>query len=97
MIDVKRVAYLLILALVLGVGVVYLQTGRYQTVDQLMELREEEHRIRQQVRSQQVELSSRMQNPEQMRQMLAQYQIPVLAPGQEKVIPSDRIDLARTE
>ena len=97
MIDVKRVAYLLIMALVLGVWVVYLQTARYQTVDQLMELREEEHQIRQQVRSQQVELSSRMQNPEQMRQMLAQYQIPVLAPGQEKVIAEDGLDLARTE
>ena len=85
------------MALVLGVWVVYLQTARYQTVDQLMELREEEHQIRQQVRSQQVELSSRMQNPEQMRQMLAQYQIPVLAPGQEKVIAEDGLDLARTE
>ena len=97
MVDAKRVAYLLIMALVLGVGLVYLQTARYQTVDQLIGLRAAEEQIRQNVRGQQVELSSRMQNPEQMRQMLAQYQIPVLAPGQEKVIAEDGLDLARTE
>ena len=97
MVDAKRVAYLLIMGLVLGVGLVYLQTARYQTVDRLIDLRGEEHQIRQYVRGQQVELSSRMQNPEQMRQMLAQYQIPVLAPGQEKVIAEDGLDLARTE
>ncbi len=97
MVDAKRVAYLLIMALVLGVGLVYLQTARYQTVDRLIELRGEEYQIRQNVRSQQVELSSRMQNPEQMRQLLAQYHIPVLAPGQEKAIEEDGIDLARTE
>ena len=85
------------MALVLGVGLVYLKTGRYQTVDRLIELRGEEYRIRQNVRGQQVELSSRMQNPEQMRQMLAQYQIPVLAPGQEQVIGQEGMDLARTE
>ena len=97
MVDAKRVAYLLIMGLVLGVGLVYLQTARYQTVDRLIDLRGEEHQIRQYVRGQQVELSSRMQNPEQMRQMLAQYQIPVLAPGEEKVIAADGVDLARTE
>ena len=97
MVDAKRVAYLLIMGLVLGVGLVYLQTARYQTVDRLIELRGKEHQIRQYVRGQQVELSSRMQNPEQMRQMLAQYQIPVLAPGEEKVIAEDGLDLARTE
>ena len=97
MVDAKRVAYLLIMALVLGVVLVYLQTARYQAVDRMIDLREEEHQIRQNVRGQQVELSSRMQNPEQMRQMLAQYQIPVLAPGQEKVIEDERVDLARTE
>jgi len=97
LVDAKRVAYLLIMALVLGVGLVYLQTARYQTVDRLIDLRGEEHQIRQNVRGQQVELSSRMQNPDQMRQMLAQYQIPVLAPGQEKVIAEDGVDLARTE
>jgi Tfp pilus assembly protein PilO len=91
------VAYLLIMALLLGVGLVYLQTLRYQKVDRLIELRGEEHRIRQNVRDQQVELSSRMQNPAQMRQMLAHYQIPVLAPGQEKVIGEEGPDLARTE
>jgi len=85
------------MALVLGVGLVYLQTARYQTVDRLIELREEECQIRQKVRGHQLELSSRMQNPEQMRQMLAQYQIPVLAPGQEKVIMEDGLDMARTE
>ena len=85
------------MALVLGVGLVYLQTARYQTVNRLIGLREDEQQIRQEVRGQQVELSSRMQNPEQMRQLLTRYQIPVLAPGQEMAVPEDRVDLARTE
>jgi Tfp pilus assembly protein PilO len=97
LIDAKRVAYLLIMALVLGVGLVYLQTSRYQMVDELIGLREDEQQIRQEVRGQQVELSRRMQNPEEMRQMLALYQIPVLAPGQERLVEEEKLDLARTE
>lgn|GEM_PF-2482064 len=71
-IDVKRIAYLLVLAMGVGLGLVYLQTTRMQTVWQLTQMHEAEQRLRQQAWGQQTALSKRMDSPERIKGLVTE-------------------------
>ena len=71
-IDVKRVAYLLVLAMGVGLALVYLHTTRMQRVWQLTQLHEQEQQLRQEAWSQQAALSQRMDSPERIKELVAE-------------------------
>lgn len=81
-IDVKRVAYLLVLAMGVGLALVFLHTTRMQRVWQLTQLHEQEQRLRQQAWGQQAALSQRMDSPGRIKEMVAEMGL-VIGPMEE--------------
>ena len=70
--DVKRVCYLLLLALVVGLVLVHLQTMRIQTVWQLTALRGDEQELRGRIWQQQAILSERMDSPRRVKALVTE-------------------------
>ena len=81
MIDVKRICYVLLLAMVIGLGVVYLRTAHKQAVHRMVNLAEQEQEIRAVLWERQVLLSEQMESPVRLKQRIADLDIPVRQQG----------------
>jgi hypothetical protein len=79
-VDVRKVGYLLVLALLIGVGMVYLGTAHMQSVYELTRVSGQEQHLRQGIWEQQVELSARTESPRAVREQIARLGL-MLSPG----------------
>ena len=82
--DVKRIGYLLVAALLIGLGLVHLRTSHIQAVYQATLLREQKQQLRQDLWRQQALLSARMESPLRVKQRVAELGLPLAAPGEDK-------------
>ena len=82
--DVKRIGYLLLLALMIGLGLVHLRTAHIQAVYQATVLREQQQQLRQDLWRQQALLSARMESPLQVKKRVTELGLPLAAPGEDK-------------
>ena len=80
MIDVKRMGYLFVLALLAGMVLVYLRTARMQAVYRLTSLGRQEQQWRQTLWEQQARLSAGVESPRQVRQEVSRLGLGVLPP-----------------
>jgi len=83
-IDFKRIAYLLALALLIGLALVHLRTAHRQSVYRLTQSREEERQLRQEVWAQQALLSARLEAPGTIKEQVAELGLRVCRPGAEE-------------
>ncbi|MBN1436887.1 MAG: hypothetical protein JW936_07420 [Sedimentisphaerales bacterium] len=68
--DSKRLAYVLFLALLIGLALVHLRTTHRRRVCQITMLMQEARQVEQQLPRQQAELSAALQSPQQLRRQL---------------------------
>jgi hypothetical protein len=85
MIDVKRIGYLLLLALLTGLLLVHLRTSHIQAVYQATQLRERQQQLRQDLWQQQALLSARMESPLRVKERVEELGLSLAAPGEGKV------------
>ena len=83
MIDVKRFGYLLVLALVIGLGLVFLRTSHKQTINEVTGLTEQAKQLRRVLNEQQAEISFKMQSPDWVRPKVDELQLPLCFEGQQ--------------
>lgn len=91
-----RIAFLFSLALLIGLGMVYLKNQHMQSLNRLTHLAEEQSQRRQNVWMQQSELSRRMQNPRQVKAKIKALDLDLYPPGQVPV-DSETLEIAKSE
>ena len=92
--DLKRIAYLLFLALLVGLVLVHLRTTHMKRVYQMTGLVEQERRIEQAVWEQQVRLSGLTEAPQHVKKQLERVNLRVCPLGEE---PRETTTVARSE
>lgn len=70
--DVKRIGYLLVLALAIGVGLVHLRTAHRRAMCQMWRLARCEQQVRNVLWDRQVLLSAQMESPGPLKERIAQ-------------------------
>lgn len=83
MIDVKRIVYLLILALTIGLALVHLRTAHTQAVYKMVQLSRQESQLRQDIWQQQVLLSGGIDSPSRLKKSIEQLGLDVGQKGQQ--------------
>jgi hypothetical protein len=82
--DVKRMIYLLVVALLIGLALVHFRTLHKRVVYQVASMREEEQQIRQEMWRQQGQLSMMLERPGRIRERVEYYGLALCPPGEEK-------------
>ena len=83
MIDVKRIAYLLVLALLIGLLLVHLRTGHIQAACRLVGLSQQQQQLEQDLTRQQVLLSELIEQPRCLTERAAQMGLRLCPPGEK--------------
>ncbi len=81
MVDPKRIVFLLILALAVGLVIVFLRTRHYQAINQLVQLESQQQQWNQKIWQQRLELSYNIESPEQLKRKLEELKVRVFPPG----------------
>jgi hypothetical protein len=84
--DIKRIGFLLVLSLMVGLVQVHFRTARMQSVYELTSLREKEGQLRQTLGEQQARLSALIESPDRVKAQVAKLGLMVLPPGSEQEI-----------
>ena len=92
--DLKRIAYLLFLVLLVGLVLVQLRTTHMKRVYEMTALVEQERRIEQAVWEQQVRLSGLTESPQQVKKQLERVNVGVCPLGEQ---PQETATVARGE
>jgi len=79
----KRIVYLFVLALLIGMALVYLRTAHMQRMYEITCLAEEEQSLRQAIWQQQVQLSGALESPQEIKQRIEEAGVEVIPPGVE--------------
>ena len=75
------IVFLLVLALVVGLVIVYLRTQHYQAVNRLVQLETQKQQWNQKIWQQRLELSYNIESPEQLKRKLQELKVKVFPPG----------------
>ena len=84
MVDAKRVGYILLLVLIIGLALVRLRTGHIQTVYQAIEIEAQKQQIKQDLWQQRAILSERIESLSRVKQRVNQLGLPLVEPGEKK-------------
>jgi len=80
----KRVVYLFVLALIIGMVLVNLRTMRMQSVYELTCMVEEEQVLRQKIWQQQMRLSGALESPQRIKDRINELNVDVVPPSHEQ-------------
>ncbi len=81
--DVKRIVFLLSLALAIGLVLVQLRTLHMRAVSETVKLNNKERQLRLDIWQQQVQLSGGIESPEYIKKQIEKYQIEMKPRGAE--------------
>ncbi len=81
--EIKRIGYLLCLALLIGLTLVQLRTQHIQAISRITAMAEQEQQWRQMLWQQQLRLSGVLESPQTIKKQIEQMEIKVVPPGTE--------------
>ncbi len=83
MIDVKRIGYVLALALIIGLALVHLRTSHRQAVYQMTRLRCAQQQLDRELAVQQQQIVTQLETPRQVDRRIADMQLELYRPGED--------------
>ena len=83
MVDVKRIGYVLALALIIGLALVHLRTSHRQAVYQMTRLRCAEQELGRDLAQQRQHIVMQLETPRQVDRRIADMQLELYRPGEE--------------
>ena len=89
MFDLKRFGFLLILALFVGLSLVYLRTKHLQSMSRIMSLRQDELQLRHEIWQQRTQLSEQIDSPKRLKEMVESLGLSVRPEGRETTSRGD--------
>ncbi len=92
MLGTKRIVWLFVVVLGIGLTVVHLRTMHIQTVYELSKLHQEEQRLRQVIWKQQLRLSGALESPQALKRRVKELQLDILPP-EMTVEQEDEVDV----